>query len=231
MAKRKCPFRETKCSLSILGYYYNNWYIQLYNENDYGTGLYYSEKTSSSRVLYTFGLLLDGCYHEQACCDSYNSGRRPFHAIRFTSQTPRLQWPKQWVIRQWGHRIVNTSWSCSNTFFKDQKLSPHYYVFLVANTKWRTAYKGNYANLFSRYFSCHFNMFMHSIISLKIKPKLMREKFQFLILAVAIMATSLARSIWVRRVCTLLSHTSRRLIYPFNVLLKDGTKTIKLLTS
>jgi len=231
VTKRKCPFREKKCSLSVLGFYYNNWYIQPYNGNDYGTGLYHSEKTSSSCVLYTFGVILDGCYHEHACCDSHNSGRRPFHAISFTSQTPSFQWPKQWVIRQWGQRIVNTSWSCSNTFFNDQTLSPHYYVVLAANPKWRTAYKGNYANLFARYFSCHFNILMDSTISLEGKPKLMKEKFQFLILAVAIMATSLVRSVWVWRVCILLSHTSKRLIYPFKVLLKDDTKTIKLLTS
>lgn len=130
MAKRKCPFRETKCSLSVLGYYYNNWNIQPYNDNDYGIVLYYSEKTSSSGVLYTFGLLLDDCYHEQACCDLHSSGRCPFHAIRLTSQTPSFQWPKQCVIRQWGQRIVNTSWSCSNTFFNNQTFSPHFVLFL-----------------------------------------------------------------------------------------------------
>ena len=152
VAKRKCLFRETKCTLSVLGYYYNNWNIRPYNENDYGIGLYHSEKTPSSRVLYTFGLLLDVCYHDRACCDSHNSGRRPFHAIRLTSQTPSFQWPKQWVIRQWGQRIVNTSWSCSNTFFNERTLSPHYCVVLVANPKWGTAYKGKYRNSFSRYF-------------------------------------------------------------------------------
>jgi hypothetical protein len=100
VAKGKCPFRETKRSLSVLGNYYNNWNIQPYNDNDNNIGLYYSEKTSSYRVLYTFCLLLDGCYHEQAGCDSHNSGRCPFHAIRLKSQNPSFQWPKQWVIRQ-----------------------------------------------------------------------------------------------------------------------------------
>jgi hypothetical protein len=175
--------------------------------------MYYSEKTSSSLVLYTVGLLLDGCYHEQACCDSQNSGRCPFHAIRFTSQTPSFQWPKQWVIRQWGQRIVTTSWSCSNTFFNDQKLSPHFCVVFVANPRWYTAFKSNYGNVFSRYISCHFNRFMDSTISLKNNSKLMRENFPFLILTFAIMVTSLVRNIWVWRVCTLMSHTAKRLIY------------------